>query len=317
MENETHNQTAKDPLTIEPSKRDNLLPASILIAAAILAGAWVYSTGSGGADVPQKTTGAADSGKTEAAALEAKVLPPEGVVLPVRWGDLGAKMVSAGVIDEKKFEQLYANRGGLTDETKALLYGESNGNLRITSENSGMILNLLWAAGLGTKNDILESGPMTDKNYGGAGNFASTGGWTLAQGEAMNHYSRHPFVVLTPEQQQIVERVSKNIYRPCCNNPTHFPDCNHGMAMLGLLEIMASQGVSEKEMYKVALQVNAYWFPDTYLTIAKYLESKGVDWSEADPREILGADYSSGSGYQKIQSQVTVPVPKSGGSCGV
>ncbi|HEY4504655.1 MAG TPA: hypothetical protein VJI73_02695, partial [Candidatus Paceibacterota bacterium] len=139
----------------------------------------------------------------------------------------------------------------------------------------------------------------------------------LAQGEAMNHYSRHPFVVLTPEQQQIVERVSKNIYRPCCNNPTHFPDCNHGMAMLGLLEIMASQGVSEKEMYKVALQVNAYWFPDTYLTIAKYLESKGSEWEKADPRELLGVNYSSGSGYQKIQSQVTVPVPKSGGSCGV
>ncbi len=249
--------------------------------------------------------------------VEEKVLPSKGIVLPVRWGDLGARMVSAGVIDGEKFEQLYASRGGLDEETRSLLYGENNGNLRMTLENSGTILNLLWALGLGTKNDILETGPMRDTQYGGAGNFASTGGWSLSAGDAMSHYSRYPFIVLTQEQQQVVERVSKNIYRPCCNNATYFPDCNHGMAMLGLLELMASQGVSEKEMYKVALQVNAYWFPDTYLTIAQYLDSKGMDWNTADPKELLGANYSSGSGYQQIQSQVITPVQRSGGSCGV
>ena len=89
------------------------------------------------------------------------------------------------------------------------------------------------------------------------------------------------------------------------------------MAMLGLLELMASQGVSENEMYRVALQVNAYWFPDTYLAIAQYLQSKGMAWSGADPKEILGADYSSGSGYRQILSQVTAPVQSSGGGCGI
>ena len=59
----------------------------------------------------------------------------------------------------------------------------------------------------------------------------------------MNHYSMHRFIVLTPEQQALVEKVSKGIYRPCCGNSVYFPDCNHGMAMLGLLELMASQGV--------------------------------------------------------------------------
>ena len=51
---------------------------------------------------------------------------------------------------------------------------------------------------------------------------------------------------------------------------------------------MASQGVSEEEMYKAALVVNSYWFPDTYITIAKYLKSQGKDWSQAVPKEILG-----------------------------
>src|SRR3989338_6246297 len=50
--------------------------------------------------------------------LEDAVLPPAGIVLPVVWGDIGAKMISAGVVDGEKFEQIYANRGGLDDETR-------------------------------------------------------------------------------------------------------------------------------------------------------------------------------------------------------
>ena len=88
------------------------------------------------------------------------------------------------------------------------------------------------------------------------------------------------------------------------------------MAMLGLLELMASQGVSEQEMYRAALRVNELWFPDTYATVALYLKGKGVEWKNADPKEVLGASYSSASGYQNIQSQVTAPVRGGGGSCG-
>ena len=47
--------------------------------------------------------------------------------------------------------------------------------------------------------------------------------------------------------------------------------------MLGLLELMASQGLSEEEMYKYALIVNSYWFPDTYLAIAKYFEKEALN----------------------------------------
>ena len=235
-----------------------MLPASIIVASLILAGAWIYTADTcrqGPACAPSSTEEKAstdDSSDAEQAlsdaAREEKVLPSEGVVIPVRWGNLGAQMMGEGVIDGEKFEELYASRGGLDDETKNLLYGETNGNLKITSKNSGIILNLLWALGLGTKNAILEEGPMNDPKYNGAGNFASTGGWSLARGAAMDHYSKHSFLTLTQEQQALVESVSKNIYRPCCGNSTYFPDCNHGMAMLGLLELMAAQGVSEEEI---------------------------------------------------------------------
>lgn len=249
-----------------------------------------------------------------------EVLPIDGVVLPIKWSDLGRQMVDSGVIDKEKFESIYSRRGGLNMEEKELLYGygDSDENLEINKENAGYLLNLLWAFGLSNKNPILEEGPMQSPQYGGdASRFASTGGWSLAKGNVMDHYSKHTFVTLTAEQQKLVERVSKNIYRPCCGNSTYFPDCNHGMAMLGLLELLASNGVSEGDMYRAALQVNSYWFPGTYLTIAKYFEKRNVGWDEINPKEILASAYSSAQGYRQILREVENIPQKGGVSCGV
>ena len=133
----------------------------------------------------------------------------------------------------------------------------------------------------------------------------------------MDHYSKYEFVKLTSDEQSRVERVSQGVYRPCCGNSTYFPDCNHGMAMLGLLELLAAEGLSEGEMYKVALQVNSYWFPDTYLTLAKYFAKRDVAWNDVDPKEVLGSAYSSAAGYRQILTEVEPPKTQSGGSCGV
>lgn len=312
----TENQTTGPSVTVK-KERDFLLPASLLISSIIVSGGWLYDK------QPTNSKTVADQSYSK---LEEVVLPSEGFALPIRWGDLGIQMIEAGVIDKEKFLALYAGRGGVQEPEKKLLEQKNNGKILMTPYNANFLLNLFWALGLGNKNEILEKGPMI--TYGGAdspaealakaGRFASTGGWSLARGQAMDHYSKHNFMNLAPIQQALIERVSQNIYRSCCGNSTYFPDCNHGMAMLGLLELMASQGISEKEMYKVALQVNAYWFPDTYLTIAKYLESKGSSWQKADPKELLGANYSSSTGYQKILSQVAPPTQKGGGgSCGV
>ncbi|MBI2573874.1 MAG: hypothetical protein HYV78_00555 [Candidatus Wildermuthbacteria bacterium] len=251
------------------------------------------------------------------ASLQKQILPEQGVVLPVRWGDLGKRMAEAGVIDKARFEELYKDRGGMSLEEQAILSGENNGSLVMTMQNSGFLLNMLWAFGLGNKNAVLEQGPMMQGGREDAARFASTGGWSLAKGDVMNHYSAYPFVTLTQEQQDMVERVSQNIFRPCCGNSTYFPDCNHGMAMLGLIELMASQGVSENDMYAIALQVNSFWFPDTYLTVGRYFAKRDVKWSELNPKDILGSLYSSAQGYQQILQEVQ-PVPAAGGGgCGI
>lgn len=284
--------------------KDYSLPIFILISV-VVAGAWIYKVNLRAQE------------KEAINILEEKILPAEGFILPIRWGDLGARMIAAGVIDARKFESLYTAQGGLSAEAKQLLYGETNDYLKITPDNSGIILNLLWALGLSVKNDILEKGEMNNSQYGGIENFASIGGWTIAQDNPVNHYARHPSFNLTPKQQLLVEDAAQNIYRPCCDNPTSFPDCNHGIAMLGLLELMASQNATADEIYRAALQVNSFWFPDAYLTIAQYLETKGVSWNEISPKEILGSNYSSASGYYKILSQIKPPARNSGNKCSV
>lgn len=246
-----------------------------------------------------------------------EVVSETGIVMPVNLGNLGIQMVATGVIDDQKFIALYAANLELKKEAEQLLFQNQTEPVRITRENASLLLNYFWALGLGNKNEILETGEMMDPRYGGAGNFASTGGWTIAKGKAMDHYSMHQFFSLTKEQQALVDKVSRNIYRPCCGNSTHFPDCNHGMAMLGFLELAASQGATESELYKYALVLNSYWFPDTYLNIAKYMNQKGIEWKNVDPKEVLGASYSSGSGYQQILNQIEPTTNGKGASCGV
>ena len=288
--------------------KDHSLALSILASAILLSGAWVYTSTYAGRDRGNNFTASGERIDN--------IMPENGTVLPISWNDLGAQMIQAGVIDEPQFLALYEQRGGLDPSEKQLLEGSSSSNVIMNKNNSGVLLNLFWAFGLSNKNEILEKGPMSDPKYGSAANFASTGGWTISQGNVVDHYSRHAFVTLTPAQQVLVERVAKNIYRPCCGNSTYFPDCNHGMAMLGLLELMAAQNVSEQDMYKTALQVNAYWFPDNYMTIANYMAVKGIAWNNVDPKEILGQNISGAAGYKKIKESVPATQQKSA-SCSV
>src|SRR3989344_6683253 len=182
----------------EHKNKDYTLSISILMSAVILAGAWIYTAGLKSGQGGQAQVKSQTKAEVTANALEEKIIPTRGVVLPIKWGNLGAQMVKNEVIDFQKLEAIYANRGGMGADTKALLQKSDNGSFTMTSQNSGEILNLLWAFGLANKNPILENGPMM--TYSGAGlpadsafvaeatsakeaalakarNFASTGGW--------------------------------------------------------------------------------------------------------------------------------------------
>ena len=288
----------------------SFLPQSIIIAAFIISATLLY--------LNTDVRGLASLGRAHQAT---DPIQAEGITLPVRLNDIGIKMAGVGLIDSEKLAALDL----ATDEDMRLLREPSSEPIVITQENARFLLTLFWALSLGNKNAILETGPMA--MYDGemprspaeaaqkAGRMASVGGWTIAKGSATDHYSRHPFVVLTPDQQALVERVAAQIYRPCCDNSTLFPDCNHGMAMLGLLELMAAQGANEEDMYRAALAVNSYWFPDTYDTLSRYFPTQGIAWNEVDPRTVLGKMYSSASGYRAVQSRMPAPSNTGSGGC--
>jgi len=246
-----------------------------------------------------------------------QVAPKTGYTLKIKWGNIGKKLVSSGAIDLKKFQRNYADPQ--YQELLTYLTQTKNKPITITPDNAYFWVNTLWAMGLVQKSDVLGKGIMNNEYKKQLGNFASTGGWTLGSKKATLLYNSTNIVHLTPKQQVLVKRIADNIYRPCCGNPTSFPDCNHGMAILGLLEIMASQGASEKEMYQAALAFNSYWFANTYADLAYYFDTKqNTSWDKIDPKTILSAQYSSALGYQKIKKQIgTIPGAKSqGGSCG-
>jgi cytochrome c-type biogenesis protein CcmH/NrfF len=250
--------------------------------------------------------------------LQTEVLPEEGVVLPVKWGDVGKRLVDIGVIDKDKFMELFQG-GPLSSKNNNyddILSGNVNENIVLTQENSRFVLNTLWGLGLAQQSMVLDD---MKAEYPDVGNLAATGGWTIGKSDGMDYYGQHNIFNLSAKQQEQVKSIAQNIYRPCCNNHTAFADCNHGMAMLGLIEMMVAEGYSEDEIYDNALAVNSVWFPDTYLTIAKYMEDKqDIAWADVDSKEVLGKDFSSGSGYRGVLAQVN-PVQSSGGGggCGV
>lgn len=223
--------------------------------------------------------------------------------MPVRWGNLGPQLVAAGAIDAERFIQLYADGGRpLTTTQQELLYRNSDEPIVIDYHNARFVLNFFWALGLVNQNPVLTEGPMMQQSGGDIGRFASTGGWTLGQHPATELYASQPLITLTTEQQTRLEQVAYNVYRPCCNNHTAFADCNHGMAMLGLLELLASQDATVEELFAAAKAVNGFWFPQQVVETAVFFKATmNLDYADVDPRMATGPEVFSGSGYNQVR----------------
>ncbi len=255
--------------------------------------------------------------------LTSEILPKDGVNLGVKLSDVVVKMMEVGALDKDKLTALYKERGGLPlDQEKLLASVSSNDELKITKENANFLLNILWPLGLSNKTAVLSEGPMGTTYKDKIDNFASTGGWTLGREPGGKLFNRFNILNLTGEQEKIVRELAENIYRPCCGNSTFFPDCNHGTAMLGFLELAVSQGMSKEDIYKKALVINSFWFPETYLDLGTYFKAKeNKIWTELDPKTLLGQLYSSGQGYQAVRKEMEtsgiLPKVQGGASCGV
>lgn len=249
--------------------------------------------------------------------LRQEVLPQKGYMTSMKWKDLGRQLVASGIVDKKKYEEIFTSSSDGADHMK-YMEGEWDENITINEQNARFMVNTLWALGLVNKSKVLDEGPMkgegieTDK-------MASTGGWTLGSKGAMELYSSKEIIPLTEQQQELVKKIAENVFRPCCGNSTYFPDCNHGMAALGYIEWAIFNGLSEDQIYKDLLGFNSFWFPQNYVEMAVYFEKAGTKWKKVDPKLALSSAYSSAQGAQRIKQSVQY-VPGAGGGgggCGV
>ena len=249
---------------------------------------------------------------------------PHNYILPIAYGMLGPQLIKAGAFAYDAFVQVYAKAGQpLTREQQAIVRTGSDRPIEIDHANAYFLLNLLWAAGLANNNPLLRAGPLIANSKGQIERLASIGGWSLAVKPIHELFSGSSLVTLNVAQQARVEEAAATIYRPCCNNPTSFPDCNHGMAMLGLLELMAAQDVDVNTMLETAKMVNSFWFPAQSRELAIYHQTQtGEDFSAMKAQDAVGAERFSGRGITEVRNWLAangkLEAPdQNGSSCGV
>src|SRR3989339_1314055 len=253
--------------------------------------------------------------------LKQEVLPQDGYTTSLKWKDLGKQLVESGAIDKKKYEEIFTSTSDGADHMK-YLNEASEDNIRIDEKNSRFMVNTFWALGLVQKSKVFDEGPM---KTGGTPteNFASTGGWTLGAKPVMEIYSSRELLPLNSFQQDLVKKIAENVFRPCCGNSTAFPDCNHGMALLGIFELMAAQGATESEMFQAGKYINSFWFPGTAFDTALYFKNKdGKEFKDIDPKVYLSKDIFSAFGAQTVKKWlidkgIQEKPPAQGGGCGV
>ncbi|MDF1499735.1 MAG: hypothetical protein P1P76_04610 [Anaerolineales bacterium] len=258
------------------------------------------------------------------AALSIDEVYPQSYDLGSAFGDLGPQLVEAGAIDVDALRSVYLESAApLTSSQERVLAESSAEGIVLTRGNARFLLHFFWALGLTNQNAILTEGPMWTSSEGAIERFASTGGWTLAEVPVTELYASAPIVVLTPAQQARLETVAANVYRPCCNNPTLFPDCNHGMAMLGLLQVLAAEDASEAEMYEAAKVANMFWFPAQTVELAMFFNAVlEQPFDEVDAKMAVGPEAFSGSGFASVhrwlgENGFLEQAPEGGSSCGV
>jgi len=272
-----------------------------------------------------------------------QVTPQAGYTLSFRWGDSIKKLVEAGAINVSNLTIILNNsHQPLTLSEKEILNGTYTGYIQFNSTNTQFVQLVLWGLGINNNDTIITKGPIINASipYADSINTNSTLRRNLSQNVTPQWVASRYFastggygpigklqlgmlnvINLTPLEQGEMYDVATHSYRPCCDNPTAFPDCNHGAAALGLIELMASQGANQSQMFSAIRYFYQFQFSQQYGEIAAYFDSQGINYSQVNSSVVMGFNFSSASGFanvnQYLQKNGILQQPSGGGAaCG-
>lgn len=238
--------------------------------------------------------------------------------LAVVLGNLGPRLVAAGAIDPQRLVALAAQAGTPLDARAVRLLTDGGDEaVAFDAAHAWFLLNVFWALGLANANPLLTAGPMMRHGWGRLHTYASTGGYTLAARPVLDVYASSALVTPSARQQQRLAAAAADVYRPCCDNPTSFPDCNHGMAMLGLLTLVAAGDGDDDTLLRAAAAANGAWFPQAAAQVAGYVRAtRPAGDARPDLRAANGRELFSATGFRKVAAwaQGRAFGPASGGS---
>jgi hypothetical protein len=251
----------------------------------------------------------------------ASVIPLVGYQSRIALKDSILKLVRHRVIDRRKYMALSRGSGRVPKELSRVLDLPTDKPILLTSRNASYYVNLLWPIGLSNSMFSNFESPLNGESLS---SFASTAGWTVGKNQNGSvYFSKYRIVELNYATEALAVRVARATFRPCCDNSTFFQDCNHGSALLGLLQLGASQGLQEKELYQEALAFNSFWFPDYYIRTALYFKVVlKTEWRDVDPRTVMGSDFSALSPWRRnVQARLEaipnlIPESQGGANCG-
>ncbi len=232
--------------------------------------------------------------------LANEVYPAGGFVLPVKWGDIVKGLINLGVLNETALiDAVLESNQTLTRYEAGIMSGTYNGYIHTNASDSEFVLLVLWSLGISNNNTIITKGPLS--TYGNPDQYASTGGY-LPLGKL--EIGRLNLVNLTSEQQSEAVDVAAGTFRPCCDNPAMFPDCNHGAAELALIEMMASQGFNESQMFVVLQEFLSEYYPQNMFEVGVVYASHGINFSSVPANMAVGRTLFSASGSQNVGSYI-------------
>ncbi len=250
--------------------------------------------------------------------LAQTVYPYGGFILPVVWGDSIKILLESGALNKTALvAAIESSNQTLTPYETAIMNGTFDGYIYVNHSDSSFLLYALWSLGVNNNNSIIDKGPLMQ--LGDPDNYASTGGY-LPLGEL--RLGALSIINLTPLQESEAINISEATFRPCCNNPAAFPDCNHGAAELALIEMMTSQGYNQSTTFKVLRNFLSEYYPQNMFDEAVVFASQGVNFSSVSANTTVSYSLFSATGAQNVGAYIqkygllqSSSTSSGGGSC--